>query len=249
MGTGVGGGGTGALLALVIPATSGSCSSAGKASGRLSLDGNDGPLYDRSPLVAKYQWPGSGQAPRLGSSDSTSLVGAQLRLRPPQSDFYGMLLSSRSSTFSVPRRPQAASRPVVRTAPRYDLTGVLCNMCNSAVNFMLDVDPSPGNFRLASLQSEAGMRLLERSGRSPDDISSIVLVDRNGHYIRSEAVLRIARGINNPLGFLAIFGFPVPLFIRDRVYDLVADNRYSIMGKRDVCRLSDDGFAERFIVE
>lgn len=34
----------------------------------------------------------------------------------------------------------------------------------------------PGRFRFAALQSDAGRALLRRSGRSPDDISSIVLV-------------------------------------------------------------------------
>ncbi len=35
-------------------------------------------------------------------------------------------------------------------------------------------------FRLAALQSPAGRELLLRSGRSPDDISSIVLVSLRG---------------------------------------------------------------------
>ena len=141
---------------------------------------------------------------------------------------------------------------------------------------MLDNDPS-GNFRLAALQGPAGRRLLRSCGRSPDDISSIVLVewqaqrgqdtrassssssasragsrDSTGvpslkHYIKSEAVLRIAAGLPNGFPLLAMFGIPLPLFIRDPIYDLVADNRYSILGKRTVCRLSDDRFEGRFI--
>lgn len=167
--------------------------------------------------------------------------------RPARLSLLRMLASApaaEAGATSVPMKDDFAvdNRPVIL----YD--GV-CNLCNTAVNFMLDVDPSPGNFRLASLQSEAGKRLLQRSGRAPDDISSIVLVEKTGAYIQSEAVLRIARGINHPFAFLAIFGFPVPLFIRDTVYDLVADNRYSIMGKRDECRLADSNFMERFIIE
>ena len=53
-------------------------------------------------------------------------------------------------------------------------TGV-CNLCNAGVNFMLDWDRA-GAFRLAALQSAAGRALLQRSGRDPSDISSIVLV-------------------------------------------------------------------------
>ncbi len=89
---------------------------------------------------------------------------------------------------------------------------------------MLQLDPS-GVFRLAALQSPAGRRLLARSGRSPDDLSSIVLVDRQGAHIRSEAILRIAQRLQVPLPLLAAAGFPVPLPLRDAFYDTVANHR------------------------
>jgi hypothetical protein len=44
----------------------------------------------------------------------------------------------------------------------------VCNMCNLGVNFMLDWDRN-GQFRYAALQSEAGQKLLERSGRHPGE--------------------------------------------------------------------------------
>ena len=40
----------------------------------------------------------------------------------------------------------------------------------------------------------------------------------------------------------------VPQFLRDLIYDGVADNRYSIMGKRNECRFDADGeFDDRFV--
>jgi predicted DCC family thiol-disulfide oxidoreductase YuxK len=54
----------------------------------------------------------------------------------------------------------------------------VCNMCNGGVNFVLDNDPV-GRLRFAALQSEAGRALLLRSGRAPDDISSLVLVEKD----------------------------------------------------------------------
>jgi predicted DCC family thiol-disulfide oxidoreductase YuxK len=39
----------------------------------------------------------------------------------------------------------------------------------------------------------------------------------------------------------------VPLFVRDGVYDMVANNRYNLLGKSDECRLWDDRFEERFV--
>ena len=60
----------------------------------------------------------------------------------------------------------------------------VCNLCNGAVDFMLDHD-TDGRFRMAALQSTAGRTLLESCGRRPDDISSIVLVEPDGHYVKS----------------------------------------------------------------
>jgi predicted DCC family thiol-disulfide oxidoreductase YuxK len=48
-------------------------------------------------------------------------------------------------------------------------------------------------YRFSALQSETGKALLERSGRRSDDISSIVLVDEAGSYIKSDAILRISQ--------------------------------------------------------
>ena len=66
----------------------------------------------------------------------------------------------------------------------------------TGVNFALDFDRK-GEFRFAALQSEAGKALLQKSGRRADDISSIVLVDEDGAYVKSTAVLRIARKLGS----------------------------------------------------
>lgn len=112
---------------------------------------------------------------------------------------------------------------------------------------MLDWDPQ-GAFRLAALQSPAGRALLQRCGRSPDDISSIVLVEKDRCYIKSEAILRIGARLGTPLPVMAAPAFFVPLRLRDTFYDLIANNRYSFFGKTEACRMTDAGrFRERFI--
>lgn len=93
------------------------------------------------------------------------------------------------------------------------------------------------NIRFEALQSEAGKKLLRRSGRAPDDISSVVLVEKQRSYIKSEAVLKIMEYIDLPFPQLAIFLQLVPLFIRDFVYDNVANNRYAFFGRSDSCEI------------
>lgn len=128
----------------------------------------------------------------------------------------------------------------------------VCNMCNDAVNLALDWDPK-GKLRFSALQSNVGRALLQSNGRNADDISSIVLVTKDGAYIKSDAVLKITEELTPlpilPLKPVAALGINlVPKFLRDLIYDGVADNRYSIMGKRNECRFDSDGeFEDRFV--
>ena len=128
----------------------------------------------------------------------------------------------------------------------------VCNLCNSAVNLALDWDPK-GKLRFSALQSNVGKSLLQAHGRNADDISSIVFVTTNGAYTKSDAILGITQELNPlpfvPLKPLATLGkMVVPQFLRDLIYDGVADNRYSIMGTRDECRFDADGeFDDRFV--
>jgi predicted DCC family thiol-disulfide oxidoreductase YuxK len=145
-------------------------------------------------------------------------------------------------------------RQVAKDAFREDKRPIIlfdgvCNLCNGGVNFALDND-SIGEFRFASLQSETGQSLLLRSGKKANDISSIVLVTEDKSYFKSEAVLRIATKLDgNPaLPVVGIFGRAVPSFMRNVVYDFVADNRYRF-GEADQCRLDSEEFDDRFVAD
>ncbi|CAI9286456.1 unnamed protein product [Lactuca saligna] len=112
----------------------------------------------------------------------------------------------------------------------------VCNLCNGGVKFVRDNDRQR-RIRFEALQSDAGKNLLQRSGRSPDDISSVVLVEKNRSYIKSEAVLKIMEYIDLPFPQLAFFLQFVPLFIRDFVYENIADNRYAVFGRSESCEI------------
>ncbi|RLN23049.1 DCC family protein [Panicum miliaceum] len=109
----------------------------------------------------------------------------------------------------------------------------VCNLCNGGVRFVREHDPNR-SIRYVPLQSESGRKLLQRSGRAPDDISSVVLVEKERSYIKSEAVLRIMEYLNLPFPQLAIFLKFVPLFLRDFAYDNVANNRYTMFGRSEM---------------
>ncbi|XP_039060923.1 DCC family protein At1g52590, chloroplastic-like [Hibiscus syriacus] len=88
-----------------------------------------------------------------------------------------------------------------------------------------------------ALQSEAGKKLLRRSGRAPDDIFSVVLVEKDRSYIKSEAVLKIIEYLELPFPRLAFFMQFIPLLVRDFMYDNIANNRYAIFGYLTSCKI------------
>ncbi len=120
-----------------------------------------------------------------------------------------------------------------------------CNFCDASVRFMIANDPAD-HFRFAASQSDAGIAALRASGRDPATIDSIVLIDRAGIHERSDAALRIAAGLRLPWRALAIFKV-LPVGLRDRIYDVVARNRYRWFGRREACSLPPPSVRARFL--
>ncbi|CAM4362288.1 thiol-disulfide oxidoreductase DCC family protein [Paenibacillus phoenicis] len=121
----------------------------------------------------------------------------------------------------------------------------VCHLCQGAVKFIIKRDPA-GRFRFASLQSQAGSRLLQAAGAHEESLDSVVLIERGTYYIRSDAALRIARGLRYlwPLLYALIV---VPKGIRDAVYQFIAKHRYRWFGKDETCLVPTRELKERFL--
>jgi predicted DCC family thiol-disulfide oxidoreductase YuxK len=121
----------------------------------------------------------------------------------------------------------------------------VCNLCNGFVQFVIARDPH-ARFRFGALSSDAATKLLADAGLRGAIPDSIVLVQDGRVYFRSDAPLRIARGLTFPWPLLAVF-FVVPRFVRDRVYDFIAARRYRWFGRRDVCMIPTPELKGRFL--
>jgi predicted DCC family thiol-disulfide oxidoreductase YuxK len=108
-----------------------------------------------------------------------------------------------------------------------------CALCDGAVSFILDHDPS-GYFRFAARQSEAGSSLLRAHGLALEGLGTMVLVEGGEAHLRSEAALRIARRLEAPWSLLAL-GRVVPRALRDAVYDVVSRNRQRMSRSMGAC--------------
>lgn len=121
----------------------------------------------------------------------------------------------------------------------------VCNLCNGFVQFVVKRDPE-GIFRFASLQSDAGRELMKKHGFNPDEINTVIMVEEDKVYTRSDVPLKVVRQFS---GFWPIlYGFTIiPKGIRDAIYNWIAQNRYKWFGKKDQCMIPTPELKSRFL--
>src|SRR5688500_7660858 len=78
----------------------------------------------------------------------------------------------------------------------------VCTLCNVAVQFIIKRD-SKSKFRFASLQSEFGKSQLVKFKLDPDSLHTIVLIEEDQVFERSDAVLRIAKQLDGAWKFFS----------------------------------------------
>ena len=122
----------------------------------------------------------------------------------------------------------------------------VCNLCNSAVLFIIKRDANDV-FRFVALQSKVGQEICNYIGVDPNKIDSIILYEPGlAYYYKSEAALKIA----SQLGFLyslsAVFKI-IPERVRNHIYDYIAKNRYRWFGKKDQCMIPTKELKDKFL--
>jgi len=124
----------------------------------------------------------------------------------------------------------------------------VCGFCNKSVQMILDHDRR-GEIRFAALQSDYGLRMVERHPEL-SGVDSVVYVEPTPGgervHVRSDAALKVAAYLGGFWKlFLAAKVMPRPL--RDYFYDLFARNRYKFFGKYDTCMLPPPEVRSRFL--
>ena len=121
----------------------------------------------------------------------------------------------------------------------------VCNLCAASVQFILKRDRL-SRFRFAALQSATGRRLLEQHGLESVAMKTMVLIEGEKAYTRSDAALRIARQLSGWWPLLSVFWI-IPRPLRNLTYDLIARNRYRWFGKKDACLVPAGEVRNRFL--
>lgn len=121
----------------------------------------------------------------------------------------------------------------------------VCNLCNTSVQWVLKRDRK-GQFRFAALQSDTGQRLLERFGQSRESFDTVLLLDGDQLFTRSDAAIEITRRLGRPWSWLALLR-RMPKHWRDAMYDWIARRRYRWFGRRETCMLPRPEWKDRFV--
>lgn len=124
----------------------------------------------------------------------------------------------------------------------------VCNLCNGFVLWVIKRDRHD-TFRFAPIQSKIGERLMRDHKIDPVQTDSIILIQPfSGYATKSSAVLKIGRAFGGFYRVLFIFQI-IPAFLRDKIYDWVARNRYKWYGKQDKCMVPTPELRAKFLEE
>jgi|TARA_B100001094_G_C18078973_1_gene744136 predicted DCC family thiol-disulfide oxidoreductase YuxK len=120
----------------------------------------------------------------------------------------------------------------------------VCNLCNNSVKFIIKNDKRD-IFKFAPLQSEYGINVQNRHNINTNEINSIILINGEKIFTKSNAALRIAKDLGAPYFIFYIF-IVIPVFIRNFIYDFIAKNRYKWFGKMESCMIPSNELKNKF---
>lgn len=108
-----------------------------------------------------------------------------------------------------------------------------CAMCNNLVNFALKYNTDK-NILFAPLQGTNAKNML--TSELTTNLSTVVFKKDDVIYTKSDAIIYLIVNLNwyFKVAYVLLI---IPKFIRDKVYKLVANNRYKWFGSNTNCKI------------
>jgi predicted DCC family thiol-disulfide oxidoreductase YuxK len=120
-----------------------------------------------------------------------------------------------------------------------------CALCSGWASFILRRDRH-ATYRLLPAQTPLGRALYVHYGLDPQEFETYILIQNGVAWFRSEATIRMTQGLGFPWWLAGIFRL-VPRPWRDRLYGLIARNRFRFLGRREICYRPDPHYDDRFL--
>lgn len=137
-----------------------------------------------------------------------------------------------------------SSRPAPDEPDGLILFDGICVFCSRWVRFVVDHDEDR-RFRFVAIQSETGRALAVRYGIDSDAPQTNAVILGGRIWFKSDAALAVLKALPSTRGLGVLRAVPTPL--RNPIYDLIAQNRYRIFGRTDVCMVPSAEDRDRFI--
>jgi len=119
-----------------------------------------------------------------------------------------------------------------------------CVLCNGFVDFLLQADTKQ-KLKFASLQGQTAKKLL-----APSYLQSVdTVIFLNSDYrvlTKSDAIIDIVKTLGGSWKLITVFSI-LPSFILDKIYDVLARNRFTWFGKRNSCRIPAEDEKDRIL--
>jgi len=120
-----------------------------------------------------------------------------------------------------------------------------CVLCSGWVRFLLRHDRE-ARYRFAAMQAQSGRALLVAHGLDPDDPSSFLLLEGDRAWTDTDAIRRVVAGLGGFWRVAHVLAW-IPKRLRDRIYRLVARNRYRWFGRNASCFVPTPQERARFL--
>jgi predicted DCC family thiol-disulfide oxidoreductase YuxK len=120
----------------------------------------------------------------------------------------------------------------------------VCNLCNKTVLFLIKHDKK-NNLHFAAQQTSVGESIMKLHTVKPN-CRSVVFIKDEFVYYKSDAIIEIAKLLSG-WPRIAILGLIFPKFLRNWIYDLIANNRYKLFGKQSICSVPSKINEHKFI--
>lgn len=121
----------------------------------------------------------------------------------------------------------------------------VCVLCSRSMRAIARADHA-GRIQFVSAQSVLGQALFRHYGLDPDTFETVLLLHRGRAFGKLEAVDEVAGIVGGRWRVVGLLR-QLPQWLRDRMYDLVARNRYRLFGRSDTCMAPDAIWRDRVI--
>lgn len=120
----------------------------------------------------------------------------------------------------------------------------VCGLCNGFVDFIMKIDKDQ-KFSFSPLQSDFAKENLP--AELTTDLKSVVFLKDKALLTKSKAVIAVLNEIGG-IWKLASVGKILPEKALNHAYDMVAENRYKLFGRKETCRLPTPEERSRFVI-